>query len=156
MLPDLLKDPESEAITRHRRRRPAFDIQSEGIATIRMTMNVHTDLLMSPSPSAIAVQRFLERCQRCRPDCVTIEIMRPKNLISCPKFVDYCKVGQFYLTINSPKPFLPAFETSLSASPSNLFLISFVSSSSASFNRIESEPSPATSAQPRHVNTSPW
>ena len=90
MLPDLLKDPESEAITRHRRRRPAFDIQSEGIATIRMTMNVHTDLLMSPSPSAIAVQRFLERCQRCRPDCVTIEIMRPKNLISCPKFVDYC------------------------------------------------------------------
>ena len=73
--PDLLKDPESEAITRHRRRRPAFDIQSERIATIRMMMNVHTDLLMSPSPSAIAVQRFLERYQRCRPDCVTIEIM---------------------------------------------------------------------------------
>jgi len=34
MLPDLLKDPEPEAVTRHRRRRLAFDIQPERIATI--------------------------------------------------------------------------------------------------------------------------
>ena len=29
---------------------------------------IQPDLLMSPSPSVQAVQRFLERCQRCRPD----------------------------------------------------------------------------------------
>ena len=34
MLPDLLKDPESEAILRHRRRRLALDLQRMKNATI--------------------------------------------------------------------------------------------------------------------------
>ena len=66
MLPDLRKDPESEAIPRHRRRRLAFDIQPEGIATMEDRRLYNSDLLMSPSSSAICDQRFLERCQRCR------------------------------------------------------------------------------------------
>ena len=67
MRSDLLIDPEPEVIPRHRRRRLAFDIQSERIATMKSATAGYPDLLMSPSPSVQAVKRFLERCQRCRP-----------------------------------------------------------------------------------------
>jgi len=67
MQSDLLIDPEPEVIPRHRRRRLAFDIQSERIATMNCATAIQSDLLMSPSPSVQTVKRFLERCQRCRP-----------------------------------------------------------------------------------------
>ena len=77
---DLLIDPEPEVIPRHRRRRLAFDIQSERIATMKCATAIQPDLLMSPSPSVQAVQRFLERCQRCRPVVENLKRVS-KNLI---------------------------------------------------------------------------